>query len=48
MYQITDKLDSFFKIQNIPTNFIRSLGITIINKNKKLKNLISDFAMGIN
>ena len=48
LYQITDKLDSFFKIQNIPTNFIRSLGITIINKNKKLKNLISDFAMGIN
>ena len=48
LYQITDKLDSVFKL-NIPiVNSLRSSGIKFINKNKKLKNLISDFAMGIN
>ena len=47
LYQITDKLDSVFK-SNMPIiSTVRSSGIKFINKNKKLKNLISDFAMGI-
>ena len=48
LYQVTDKLDSVFKL-NIPViNTVRSSGIKFLNKNKKLKNIISDFAMGIN
>ena len=48
LYQITDKLDSVFKLNMPIINTVRSSGIKFINKNKKLKNLISDFAMGIN
>ncbi len=48
LYQVTDKLDSVFKIQNPIIKLTRTAGINIINKNNKIKNLISDFAMGIN
>tara|TARA_Y100000768_G_scaffold387583_1_gene379388 strand:- start:1836 stop:3017 length:1182 start_codon:yes stop_codon:yes gene_type:complete len=48
LYQITDKLDSIFQVQNIIFRLGRQSGIKYINKNKKFKNLISDFAMGLN
>ena len=48
LYQITDKLDSVFQNNASISNFIRYFGINLIQKNKKIKNLISDFAMGIN
>ncbi len=48
LYQITDKLDSLFKINNSIFSFGRSYGINLINKNKRFKNMLSDFAMGIN
>ena len=48
LYQITDKLDSVFKNNNNLFYFIRVLGINYIQKNKLLKNMVSDFAMGIN
>ena len=48
LYQITDKLDLSFKNKNPIFSFFRSLGINQINKNDKIKELISDFAMGIN
>ncbi len=47
LYQITDKLDYIFKLNKPPFLFIRSLGFDILNKNDKIKNLISDFAMGV-
>jgi 2-polyprenyl-6-methoxyphenol hydroxylase and related FAD-dependent oxidoreductases len=48
LYQITDKLDSIFQIQNPLIYLARSSGINFINNKIKLKNMISDFAMGIN
>ncbi len=48
LFQITDKLDNIFQNQNSFVGFGRSLGINFINKNRNIKNLISDFAMGIN
>ena len=48
LYQITDKLDNIFRIQNPIFKFSRLSGINFIQKNKKIKNIISDFAMGIN
>tara|TARA_B100000575_G_scaffold284330_1_gene278237 strand:+ start:490 stop:1671 length:1182 start_codon:yes stop_codon:yes gene_type:complete len=48
LFQVTDKLDSIFKINSPLFNLLRSSGIKIINNNTKLKNLISDFAMGVN
>ena len=48
LYQITDKLDSIFQIQNIIFRLGRQTGIKYINNNTKFKNLISDFAMGVN
>ena len=48
LYQITDKLDFIFQIQNPLLYTGRSSGISLINKNKSIKNIISDFAMGIN
>ncbi len=47
LYQITDKLDYIFKNNSLSIKAIRALGFNILNKNKTLKNLISDFAMGI-
>ena len=48
LYQITDKLDHIFKIQNPFLYFARSTTLKLINKNILLKNKISDYAMGIN
>ena len=48
LYQITDKLDLTFKKHNSALSFFRSIGIKEINKKEKIKELISDFAMGIN
>ncbi len=48
LYQVTDKLDSIFKNQNPIISFCRSFGLSYLQKNKKINNIISDFAMGIN
>ena len=48
LYQITDKVDSIFKLDNTIFNNLRFSSINLIEKSKKLKNRISDFAMGIN
>ena len=48
LYQITDKVDSVFKLVNTFFNYARFSGIDLIEKSKKLKNQISDFAMGVN
>ena len=48
LYQITDKVDSVFKLDNTIFNNIRFSAINLIEKSKKLKNQISDFAMGVN
>ena len=48
LYQITDKLDNLFRSQNTIFNIGRSVGLSIIQRNSKIKNLISDFAMGVN
>ncbi len=48
LYQVTDKVDSIFKFDNTPFNFARFSAINFIEKSRKLKNKISDFAMGIN
>ena len=48
LYQITDKVDTIFKLDNIILNSARFSAINLIEKSKKLKNKISDFAMGIN
>ena len=47
LYQITDKLDTIFQIQNPFFNAGRSSAISLIEKSKSIKNIISDFAMGI-
>ncbi len=47
LYQITDKFDSFFRSNSLLNSNLRLHGFNIINKNQKLKNFISDFAMGI-
>ena len=48
LYQITDKVDSVFKFDNTFFNHARFSAINLIEKSKKLKNQISDFAMGVN
>ncbi len=48
LYQITDKIDSIFKLDNTIFNHARFSAINLLETNKKLKNLISDFAMGFN
>ena len=48
LYQITDKLDIIFQIQSPLFNAGRSSVINLIDKSKSIKNIISDFAMGIN
>ena len=48
LYQITDKVDSIFKLDNSIFNHARFTAISVIEKSKKLKNQISDFAMGVN
>ena len=48
LYQITDKVDSIFKLDNKIFNHTRFAAINLIERSKKLKNQISDFAMGVN
>ena len=48
LYQITDKVDSIFKLDNTIFNHVRFSAINLIERSKKLKNKISDFAMGVN
>ncbi len=48
LYQITDKVDSIFKLDNKIFNHARFSAINLIESSKKLKNQISDFAMGVN
>ena len=48
LYQITDKVDSIFKLDNKIFNNTRFVAINLIERSKKLKNQISDFAMGVN
>ena len=46
LYQVTDKLDNIFQKDNFLINFLRKSGIRYLEKNKIIKNKISDFAMG--
>ena len=46
LYQITDKLNSIFLKNNVFSSNIRRIGFKLIEKNKDLKNFISNFAMG--
>ena len=48
LYQITDKLDMIFKFDNVGFNYLRFSAINFLERGKKIKNKISDFAMGIN
>jgi len=48
LYQITDKLNSVFLSDNFLSNNIRKLGFGLIDKNLKINNFISSFAMGKN
>ena len=48
LYQITDKVDIIFKSDNLIFNQARFSAINFIEKSKRLKDRISDFAMGIN
>ena len=48
LYQITDKIDRIFKIDSPIFNHARFSAINFIQRSKKLKNQISDFAMGFN
>ena len=48
LYQITDKLNSVFLSDNFISNNIRKLGFDLIDKNLKINNFISSFAMGKN
>ena len=48
LYQITDKIDSIFKIDSPIFNHARFSAINFIQRSKKLKYQISDFAMGFN
>ena len=48
LYQITDKVDTLFKLDNTFLNQARFSAINLIEKSKKIKNQISDFAMGVN
>ncbi len=46
-YQITDKLNSFFMLQNYGTKLLRQAGFNIINHSKIIKSIISNYAMGL-
>ena len=48
LYQITDKLDKIFRLQNPLVYYGRIYGLNLIQNNKKIKNIISDFAMNVN
>ena len=46
LYQITDKLNSFFTFEGIVSNSIRKTGFNIIDNNKILNAMITNYAMG--
>ena len=46
LYQITDKLNSIFLLDNFFVESFRNIGFEIIKKNIKINNFISSFAMG--
>ena len=48
LYQITDKLNHIFMIENKFISKARGVGIDFINRNKKLNHFISSYAMGKN
>ena len=47
LYQVTDKLNSIFLSESKTINFIRKSGFSFINKTKKIKNQITNYAMGV-
>ena len=46
LYHITDKFNLLFKLDNYLINSFRGIGFNIIQKNKNLKKIITNFAMG--
>ena len=47
LYQITDKLNSHFKNNFLPSRFLSHRGFSLIESNQFIKNKISEYAMGI-
>ena len=47
LFEITDKLNWIFKKDQVHYKFLKKIGLSLINKNRTIKNKISDFAMGI-
>ena len=47
LYQVTDKLNSIFISDSLISNEFRSIGFNLIEKNNKLKNFITNYAMGV-
>ena len=47
LYQITDKLNSFFMSQNYGIKQLRQMGFNIINHSRTIKPMISNYAMGL-
>lgn len=46
LYQITDKLNSFFMLENYTSKKIRQFGFNLIKSNKNISSKISNYAMG--
>ena len=46
LYQVTDKLNGLFKQNNFFTNSFRSIGFNLIQRSRRLKKFITNFAMG--
>ena len=46
LYQITDKLNSFFTFEGIVSKSIKKTGFNIIDNNKILNAIITNYAMG--
>jgi len=46
LYQVTDKLNELFKQNNFFINSSRAIGFNIIQRSKRLKKTITNFAMG--
>ena len=46
LYQVTDKLNGLFKQNNFFTNSFRVIGFNLIQRSRRLKKFITNFAMG--
>ena len=46
LYQITDKLNGLFKQNNFFTNSFRAIGFNLIQRSRRIKKFITNFAMG--